>query len=188
MSEYVFLYREKDTDDRDCCKYIEQEYHTDCIGDVILCGACFSGRFSKNTTYDEVETVLSEQDFNLIMGKNISAEDYNRIVGILTSDKGQEFFDNIMESEKEYLKYEYNLDDDDIEKIFDEYYLDYRDRGIVGYVYEDCEEAGREYIDGCMRIDSWLENYIDYDKFGQDLCDGENYLLLDDGRVVSLNY
>ena len=34
-----------------------------------------------------------------------------------------------------------------------------------------------------------MNRYFDYDKFGEDLVnEDENYLELDDGRVVSLNY
>lgn len=188
MSNYIFLYREKDTADRDCCKYIEPTYHLDCVNQVILHGACFCGRLGHTPDYSEVETVLSENDFNLIMGKNIPADDFNRIVDILQSEAGEAFFNKIVEDEKEYLKDAHDFDDDDIEQIFNEYSLDYRDRGIVGCVFDDCEDAGREYIESCCSIDSFLENYIDYARFGSDLCADENHLELSDGRVVTLNY
>ena len=151
-------------------------------------GACFCGRFGKSPNYDEVETVLDETDFNLLMGKNVSIDDYNRIVNILTSDNGEAFYNEIIESEKEYMKDEYSLDDDDIETIFNSYYLDYRDRGVIRYVYDDAYDVGYEFISECFNIDKHLENYIDYEKFGQDMCDDENYIELSDGRIVSLSY
>ena len=188
MNDKIFLYREADSDDRDVCKYISKEYHTDCIHEVIIQGPCFSGRFGSTPKYEDVETVLDREDFELIMGKDISKEDYDRIIGILESEDGQTFRDKIMQSEKEYMMDEYNLDEEEIDRILDEYYLDYTDRGIIACVFDDTYDAGHEYIESCYSIESWLENYIDYDRFGDDLCEEEDYMKLDDGRVVRLNY
>ena len=78
------------------------------------------------------------------------------------------------------------------EKIFNEYYLDYRDRGIIGSVFSDSSDLGYEEAWSLGYIkngDTISERYFDYDKFGEDLVnEDENYLELDDGRVVSLNY
>lgn len=187
MNEYIFAFRIKD-DDRDCCKYIESTYHLDCVGEVILHGACFCGRWGDTPDYEDVETVLSEHDFYCLLSKGITEQDYNRIVHILTSDKGMAFFNEIIESEKEYLMDEYGLEESDIEQIYNEYYLDYRDRGIVGYVFDDSEEAGREYVNNCYTVPEFIANYIDYEKIGDNLCNDENYMMLDDNRVVRLNY
>lgn len=83
---------------------------------------------------------------------------------------------------------EYSLSEDDIQTIHDTYYLDYMDRGIVGYVFDDAYEAGQEYIENCYTVPDYLSNYIDYEKFGEDLCNEDAYLMLEDGRIVSLNY
>lgn len=89
------------------------------------------------------------------------------------------------------MKDEYSLDDADIEKIFDEYYLDYRDRGIIGNVFKDVSELGYKeaWSLGYIEKGSVAERYFDYEKFGEDLVnENESYLELDDGRVVYLNY
>ena len=108
------------------------------------------------------------------------------------SDENEELFNEIIEEEKEYLMDEYNLDEDDIEQIFDRYYLDYRDRGIVGSVFDDTYDLGYEtaWSLGCVNNDdSIMSRYFDFEKFGEDLVnDDENYLQLNDGRCVSLNY
>lgn len=188
MSDYIFLYRESDSDDRDACKYIEKEHHLDCVHEVVFHGACFSGRWNGTPKYEDVETVLSRKDFEMIVGKDISAKDYDRIIGILESKKGQAFRDKIMESERQYMMDEYSLDDDEMNQILDEYSLDYTDRGIIGCVFDDAYDAGYDYIESCYTVESWLENYIDYEKFGDDLCEDEGYMQLNDGRVVRLNY
>lgn len=187
---YVFLYRIADSDDRDCCAYIESTYHTDILDEVIIHGANYSGRFGQTVTYEEVETFLNKKDFETIMGKGITEKDYNRIVKKLTSDKAKEFQEKIIESEMEYLKDTYNLDDNDIEKIFDTYYLDYKDRGCVGYVYDDLENFGEEEMWSLgydKDIPNFLKDCIDYEKAGEALM-SESELLLDDGRVVQLCY
>ena len=110
----------------------------------------------------------------------------------LKSEEAKEFQQKIIESEIEYMKDEYSLDDADIEKIFDEYYLDYRDRGIIGSVFKDSSDLGYEEAWSLGYIkngDSIADRYFDYEKFGEDLVNEDgNYLELDDGRVVSLNY
>ena len=190
MANYVFFYRIADDNDRDVCAYIEDKHHLDIIGEVILNGACYSGRcFShKDVKYEDVETFLNKKDFETLRGKDVSVKDFNRILAKLKSEKAQDFFNKIVESEKEFLKEEYSLDDDDIEKIFNKYREDYKDRAIVGCIFDDVEDCGREYIESCVTIESWLENYFDYERFGQDLVNDGDYLELKDGRVVSFNY
>ena len=119
------------------------------------------------------------------------AKSVQHIFDKLKSSEAKEFQQTIIESEIEYLKDEYSLSDEDIEKIFDEYYLDYRDRGIIGCVFNDSSDLGYEeawQLGYIKNGDTISERYFDYEKFGEDLLEDENYLELDDGRVVSLNY
>ena len=216
MREYTFLYKENDTDDRDCVKYIdigrlgklECGHYFPHIGTT---GACFSmGLYIDKIDFDNITTILTKEDFEALdrYNKQIDElkygieegdnrhrlglhffEEIKPILEKLKSEENEELFLKVQEEEKEYLMDEYHLDEDDIEKILNNYYLSYRDRGIVGCVYDDAEECGQEYIDSCMNIDSWLEPFIDYKKFGEHLIyNGEGYLELDDGRVVRLNY
>lgn len=81
--------------------------------------------------------------------------------------------------------------EEDIERIFDRYYLDYRDRAVVGYAFKDAYDLGYEetwslgYVNN---IDSIASRYFDFEAFGEDLKDEENYCELADGRIVSLMY
>ena len=86
---------------------------------------------------------------------------------------------------------EYSLDKTDVEKIFNEYGLDYRDRGIVSCIFNDTYDLGYEEAYSCGYLsndNSVMERYFDFEKFGEDLLENENYLQLDDNRVVVLNY
>ena len=81
------------------------------------------------------------------------------------------------------------LTDEEIDTVFDEYYLPYRDRGIIGYVWKDYEEVGREYMDACYNVPDFLENYVDYESFGEDLVnEAERYIELESGWIVEVNY
>lgn len=213
MSKYIFLYREK-VDDRDCCAYIENKpTRFECdhyFGSVILHGACYCNH--NFADYDDIETALTREEYEALriyndkineLGYGIKKGDvrYNRglelgknieyVYDKLNSAAAKAFQQQIIDDEIEYLKNEYTLDDKDIEKIFDEYYLDYRDRSIVGYVFKDTEDLGYEeawslgYINPKDPISS---KYFDYEKFGEDLIEEENYIELRDGRVVSLMY
>ena len=214
MSKYLFLYREKAADDRDCCAYIEDKNpRFECghyFGGVGLHGACYCGHDFPD--YDEIETVLTKTEYEELIAYNKAINDlgygikkgderYNKGIELsksvqhifdkLKSSEAKEFQQTIIESEIEYLKDEYSLSDEDIEKIFDEYYLDYRDRGIVGCVFNDSSDLGYEeawQLGYIKNGDTIAERYFDYEKFGEDLLEDENYLELDDGRVVSLNY
>lgn len=214
MSKYIFLYKDN-TDDRDCCAYIEARAERfECghyFGSVGLHGACYSGHNFAN--YEDIRTVLTENEYNQLIqfSKDISDlgygitkgdERYNKGIELckaiqpiydkLLSKENEEFFEEIIEEEKEYLMDEYNLDEDDIDTIFDNYGLDYRDRAVVGYVYDDTYDLGYETAWSCGYVknnDSIMNRYFDFEKFGEDLVnDDECYCQLADGRCVSLCY
>lgn len=213
MGKYIFLYKEN-TEDRDCCAYIESRAERfECnhyFGSVILHGACYSKHDFAN--YEDIKTVLTENEYNQLvkfnedinnLGYGITKGDdrYNKGIELckaiqpiydkLLSEENEDFFNEIIEEEKEYLMDEYGFDEDDIKQIFDEYYLDYRDRGIVSCVFEDTEDLGYEeayslgYVDNNNSVAS---RYFDFKKFGEDLLQEEQYIQLADGRCICLNY
>jgi hypothetical protein len=213
MRKYVFLYKDN-SEDRDCCAYIEAKpMRWECehyFGSVNLNGACYCGHeFAK---YENIKTILTETEYNQLikfsedihnLGFGITKGDerYNRGIELcksiqviydkLLSEEAQEFFEQIQEEEREYLMNEYSLDDDDIDLIFDNYYLDYRDRGVVGYVFKDAYDLGYEEawaLGYVSNNDSITSRYFDFEAFGEDLANEENYCELSDGRIVSLNY
>ena len=194
MSKYTFLFKENGTNDRDCVKYVElkdlKENHICCDGKFNVHGACFSMSLKDdNMSYEDITTILTEEEFKTLC--NPKGEDLTSIIEKLESEENEELFEQIIEEEKEYLMDEYGFDEKDIEQIFDEYYLDYRDRGIVGCVFNDIYDLGYEeayqlgYIDN---RDSIVERYFDFEKFGEDLVEEEQYMQLNDGRCIYLNY
>ena len=193
MSRYTFLFKENGTDDRDCVKYIElkdlKENHICCDGKFNVHGACFSTSLKDNISYEDITTILTEEEFKALC--NPDGRDLTSIVDKLESEENTELFEQIIEEEKEYLIDEYGFDEKDIEQIFDEYYLDYRDRGVVGCVFNDTYDLGYEeayqlgYVDN---RNSFIERYFDFKEFGEDLLEEGQYMQLNDGRCVYLNY
>lgn len=154
MREYLFLYRIKNSDDRDCCAYINAAGPKfECnhyFGSITLRGSCYSGK--EFPEYKEIETFLTKDEYEEILtfnifikslGYGITKGDSKYKAGIklidsikhiydkLKSDEAFAFFEDIQNSEMEYLKEEYNLSDRDIKKILNEYTEDFRDRSIV---------------------------------------------------------
>ena len=176
MSKHLFLYRVKDSDDRDCCAYIDAAGPKfECnhyFSSIRLCGSCYSG--GKFPEYEEIETILTKDEYEEIISFNI-------FIKALNSDEALAFFEKIQKSEMKYLKKEYNLSDRNIEEIFNEYAEDFRDRSIVSYVYDDSEEAGREeaWQLGYVKDDDPISSkYFDYEKFGEDLVEYDEYFIM----------
>lgn len=214
MSKYVFLYKEQNTDDRDCVKYIEISRNMFECGhyfpSIGITGACFSCSLKlEEIDFDNITTILTQEEFKQIdnynkaineLGYGIKEGDerylkgvelYNSIQPIferLKSEENTELFEQIQEEEKEYLKEEYDLEDEDINCIFNNYGLDYRDRGIVSTVFRDIEEAAQEEAESLGYVTKENERYFDYNKFGEDLLEAEQYLELPNGNIVYLNY
>lgn len=209
----VFLYKEN-TENRDCCAYIESNpMRFECghyFGGVTLMGACYCHHDFPN--YDDVRTVLTKEEYNQLIAFNIliralgsgikkGDDRYNKGVELckgiqpvfdrLLSYDNEEFFEKIQEEEKQYMMHEYNLSKADIECIFNEYYLEYRDRGIISYVFADDYECGYEEACNCGYItngNTVQERYFDFKQFGEDLADDDKrFLRLNDERIVCLN-
>lgn len=209
----VFLYKDN-SEDRDCCAYIHsQPMRWECehyFGSVNLEGACYSGH--DFPAYEDIRTILTPPEYEALidfskeidkLGYGITKGDERYQKGVelckaiqpvydkLTSEENEEFFKTIQLEEREYLMNEYGLDDADIDKIFDNYELDYRDRAVVGCVFQDTYDCGYEEVWSLGYIDddnSIVARYFDYEKFGEDLINDRDYILLDDGKVVRLNY
>lgn len=216
MSRKVFVFKENG-DDRDIVKYMEienkPEDNFECghyFSGLHTCGACFHGGFPKEVPED-ITTILTKDEFvrliefnkaiNLFngLGSGIKEGDERYQKGIelyksiqpildkLLSEENEELFKQVQEEEVEYLKDEYGLDDLDIEQIFDEYYMPYRDRGVVGYVWKDVDDLAYEQAKSFGYVsDDMSDRYFNYDQFGEDLLEEDRYLELSDGRVVML--
>ena len=207
----LFLYRLKNDSSRDVCAYIDETPSTfDCghyFSGVGIQGACYCG--GEFASYEDIETILTKQEYQQLLkfnhdikqlGYGISKGDerYNKGIELikniqviydkLQSEEAEEFEEKIMHNEKEIMMDMWNLSKDDIEEILNGYSSDYKDRSIIGYVYDDVEELAENEIEQYCNIPDFLENYIDYSKFGEDLLQNEEmYKELEDGRVVYYN-
>lgn len=213
MRKYVFLYKDN-SEDRDCCAYIKNKpmrfecgHYFESVG---LSGACYSGH--KFADYEDIKTVLTKEEYKALidfskaigdLGYGIAEGDerYNEGVELcngiqyvydkLLSEENKALFDEVWEEEKEYLMDEYGLDENDVEYIFDNYGLEYKDRSVVGCVYDNAYDLGYEEAYGLGYVnnnDDIVERYFNFEKFGQDLLEDKQYLELNDGRCVYLMY
>lgn len=211
MKRVMFLGRIKG-DDRDCCQYITIDGF-ECghyFSGLHVQGACFGG-FEKElrelitNDFGKFETILTQEEclrlFEIndrlkalgygikqdseqyLMGLDILKE-FDPIINKLSSKENDVFFKNIQESEKEYCMQEFDLTRAEIEKVFNEYPLEYGDRAIIGAVFEDRYDLGEE--------EKWsfgYDNipYFDTDAFVEDLLENNSYLELDSGKIVAYN-
>ena len=204
----LFLFKE-DSEDRDSVKYIEKMDEKE-IHSINLTGACFSMSFNLDEMDNiDVASTLFRSEFEMLntFNKELSKigyrfkpedKDYNKALELfnvikpvfdkLESKENQDLFNKVIEEEREYLQDEYNLSLSDIDFIFDNYYLDYRDRGIVSAIYKDVYDLGYEEAWSLGIVNNSNKKYFNYEEFGQDLLSNDDYLELENGRIVRLNY
>lgn len=207
----LFLYRLKSSEDRDACAYIDEiPSNFECghyFSGVGIQGACYSG--GEFASYEDIRTILTKREYQRLLqfnedikqlgyGINRGDERYNKglelIEGIkaiynkLQSEEAEKFEKNIMRDEKDIMMEEWDLSEDEIKEILDDYCYDYKDRAIIGYVYDSVEELAENEIEQCFSIPDFLTNYINYSKFGEDLLqDEDRYKELPSGRIVCYN-
>lgn len=212
----LFLLRIKDENDRDAIKYLDLESGKfECghyFAGLRICGACFSGFESELKKYDytNFDTILTEKELNRLwnfdnkihdLGYGITKDDerykkglkYNEeikdILVKLESEENQIFFKKIQEEEKEILKNDYNLTDEELSELWDNYFGDYKDRAIVSYIYNDFDEFAEETAESyCMEENETVKKYFDYEAWGNDLLEDSTYYQLESGRVVMYSY
>ena len=212
--ERVFLAKELNSDDRDIVKYIEFNGF-ECghyFGGLHIEGACFSGfekefRDKVENDFENIETILTKEEFKHLFelddeldelgfgiekdsdkynkGMEIIAEFENTIGKKLLSDENKKLFEKVVADEKEYVKNEYDLTDEEVEEIFDNYGLEYQDRAIVGTIFSDKYDMIEEekFSLGYDKVP-----YFDDESFGNDLLESESYLELESGRIVYYCY
>jgi len=210
----MFLGRIKNSNNRDCVKYMRFEGF-ECghyFSGLHIYGACFFGGIKElKENIDNFETILSKKELEYLFeldsklkdlgyGIEKDSEKYNQGMQIikefnntigkkLQSEENEQMFKKIIEEEKEIIKQEWNLGDEDIEEIFNNYPYEYRDRAIITCVYAGAYELGESEIDDCFNVEEFIKKYIDFEKFGEDLISNndDRYIELQDGRIVELS-
>lgn len=213
MNKFLLKINEND---RDCVKYLDTEEigAFECghyFAGLRISGACFSGSLKeiKEQNFENITTILTEEELKRLFEFNekISElgcgivqgdERYQKgleyraeiqdIIDKLNGEDNEKLFEKVQEEEKEELKDEYDLTDEDINYIFDNYGLEYRDRGIICGIWRDIDECAYDEADSMGYVNRNNDRYFNYETFGEDLLNSEDYLELEDGRVVMLSY
>lgn len=199
------FFKEKDSDDRDAVTYLE--FNNSCDGSYwYLCGvgpnfSCgLKGMLASNPEYEDIETPLTKEQFDKIFEydgrtSHLSDDIVDELMAMFTTPEYNERAAEILQSERDYIKTEYDLSDKDLDEIFDHCGDDvYRDRGVITFVHADAEACGEETAVQCGYVpwdeqDSPQSRYFDFEAFGNDLADEDGrFLRLDDGRIVELAF
>lgn len=174
-------------DDRDSCAYVDERS----VGTFGIHGPCFSMQFGRGwrdgevLDYDDVETILSREEFEEARDNGLSME----IIEKLASPEGLAFANAIMESEKDYIMREHNLTLEDVNCIIDEYGQDYRDRGIVSVAFNSWTEAAEDEAWQLGYVNNDAEaRYFNYDAFVDDMQEDYTWMEVPSGKVVHLMY
>ena len=212
--EKIFLAKIKNTNDRDCVKYIkfsgfECEHY---FGGLHIEGACFYGfdkEFRKvaESDFENLETILTKEEMLKIfelndklkaLGYDIKrdSKEYNEGIKImeeyfdtigkkLLSEENENLYQKVITDEKEYIKKKYDLCDSEVNEIFDNYYGGYQDRAIVGCVFSGFDEMVEE-----EKLNFGYENipYFNDEEFGNDLLNDDSYYELESGKIVYYCY
>ena len=170
---YKFLFKLKNSSDRDKVAYVEIPIvRFECghyFSSINLHGPCYScgmKMFGNDyIPYENIVTILTKDEYQLLIDVDQAINDlkYNIKVGDDRYQKGVELqnklkaiedkllsaenetlFLEIQEEEKEELCDTYNLSEEEVDEIWDNYYLGYRDSSVVGYIYKDSEDLGWE--------------------------------------------
>lgn len=216
MSKYLFLYKENNTDDRDAIKYIDVDGldKLKCghyFSGIRICGACFSQDLKLNEIdFDNITSILNKEEFTKLAeyDKNIHFlgygldkqpekqeqallfyKDIEDIIEKLKSVVNMDLFDQVQQDEKEFIYNEFNITPDEVQEIFNAYNLDYKDRAIIGAIYSDFYELGEDTFELCEhKIPDFVRDCINFEELGEKVANDEFYYILDDGRIIYLNY
>lgn len=209
----LFLYKDielEKQEDRDCVVYIDATpAKFECnhyFGGISLQNACFCGRDLEKIEYKSIKTFLTEEEFtklqnfyneisNLGYGIEKGGEKYNKGVKLisniqpifdkLNSKDAKEFQNQIIEEEIDYLMDEFNIDEEELEEIFN--LTDYKDRSFILTVYRDISEVAENEAYELGFATKENERWFDFESFGNDLLDDSRYYELSDGRIVLLS-
>lgn len=213
-NERIFLAKELNNNDRDIVKYLEFNGF-ECghyFSGLHIVGACFSGfekefREKVKTDYENIETILTKEELEQMFELNDELKElgygikknsvkYNKGMEIikkfentigkkLLSDENKKLFEKVVVDEKEYVKNEYNLTDEEVDEVFDNYELEYQDRAIICTIFDNFYDMVYE-----EKISFGYNNqpYFNNKSFGKDLLSIRDYYKLKNGKIVYYSY
>lgn len=167
--------------------FIADNFSLDYLSSGFGCGSHSSWERVGNFQYEDVETILTKKEFDVLANRTpITKKTLIIIIDKLNSDENEEFLDKIVDRELECLKEKYNLSDNDIDKIKDyvpnKYFLD---RNCICQIYNSYEELGQYIIDEFYDIPQNLLSYFKVEDLGYDVVNEDaKYMVMDDYRIV----
>ena len=169
--------------------FIDDKFPLECLSSGFGCGSHSSWERVGNFQYEDVETILTKEEFDVLANRTpITKETLRTIIDKLNSDENEELLNTIVDRELEYLKEEYNLSDNDINNIKNyvskKYFLD---RNCICQIYDSYDELGQYIIDEFYDIPQNLLSYFKTEDFGSDVVDEDaRYMVMGDKRIVEL--
>ena len=146
--------------------------------------------------YSDLTTLLTEEEFESIrcdedisfhaIIENAESKGINipAILHKVESEENEKLFERVIQEEKYYLINKEGMREDDVNYLFD-CLGDYRDNSALTGLFKNEKELGEYYVDDYYNVDSFLENYIDYEAIGRNLLeDDSRYLKLPSGLIA----
>ena len=210
MAKKLFLGRLNNDDERNCIytEHVVFECHHYWSGIRNYDAEWSCCHDIKNIAYDDITTGFTAEQWaraqeidrtldNLGYGITVGDDRYkvgealaNEWNNMIDSIQGCDVEVEIMQDERDRIADRYNLDDDDIDDIFNN--TDYYDLGAISAIYDNVEDFGEEeafelgvFSGHKGQFKDILESCFDYEKFGRMCLDGDCVVELSDGRVVT---
>lgn len=174
-------------DTKQLTMFIADNFSLDCLSSGFGCGSHSSWERIGNFQYEDVETILTKEEFDTLANKiPITKEMVQTIIDKLYSDENEEFLDKIVDRELECLKEDYNLSDNNIDNIKNQvskkYYLD---RNCICQIYDSYKDIGEYTIEELYDIPVNLQPYFKTEELGYDVVNEDSrYMVMDDNRIV----
>lgn len=193
MAKKRIIYREYG-DNRDIVAYVDYPIHRDISGEVCICGHCYSAR--SHVKYEDVETFLTKEEWDAIFtpDETLSCKDDERFNDLLSSERQELFQSYIIDSEKEFIMEEFDIDEEDYAELTENEFIKSNgydfDRSTIVRIFDDAEELATEYIENYnsnVVEDDLLLRHIDLVGLGEEIAEDEHYYALSDGRIIELD-
>ena len=169
-------------------EFIADKFPLEELSSRLGCGSHSSWERIGNFQYEDVETILTKEDFDTLANRiPITKEMVQTIIDKLDSDENQKLLNTIVDRELECLKEEYNLSDNDIDNIKKDleekkYFLD---RKCICQIYDSYKELGEYIIDEFYDIPHNLLSYFNTADFAYDVIQEDaKFMVMDDYRIV----
>lgn len=190
----IFAFHDKNNnvsyhiDTKQLQEFITDKFSLDCLSSGFGCGSHSSWERIGNFQYEDVETILTKEEFDVLANRiPITKETLQTVIDKLDSDENEELLNTIVDRELECLKETYNLSDNDIDNIKNDleekkYYID---RNCICYIYDSYDELGQYIIDEFYDIPHNLLSYFNTSDFAYDVIQEDTkFMVMDDYRIV----